>query len=92
MSTKRRDLKAKAQGFVESIREMPDADRRYPVSDALAEDYNALLVSVAEAFQDIESILPPMSKRSQDHWRPTYNEIAIYCKQIALLLAEQEEP
>jgi hypothetical protein len=88
-------LKQKAQGFIDAIKEVPSADRESPISVLLTEDYNGLRMLVAEISPDLSPLLPPAIELfaiQQRHMKPrnvgkaTYNELNVFCQQLVNLL------
>jgi len=89
----KKELMAKAKGFILSIEKMDSKQRAATPRGEFGEDYNSLNSLVGKLFPDLEPVLPPRVSIERDSSFPftesPYDEIRTYCEQIYQILAEQ---
>jgi hypothetical protein len=97
MPDRRELVKAKAQGFIQSIRQLGEKERRSIPHGEFGRDYNILREAAAQLLGGDSDLLPPNVKVEQsltpghEYTVQSYAEILTYCEQIFQLLSTPRE-
>jgi hypothetical protein len=91
----KKQLMAKATGFIQSIEKMDDKRRAAAPTGTYGDDYNKLRRLTAQLYPALRDLLPPPVEfypgASGDKYTcQSYDEIHTYCDQIYHILSEAE--